>query len=316
MNEDLLNTEVIDNKEIKIYYCTITGHETHPCDFKNYNNDVNLTMFIIYAMDGDEHYTGTIHWPFGGSNSTYLSSGDFIKTKTVTNYVDNSYDPIDDIDTINFIKRNATLFVFCLTGILFETEKSNEEEYEDEGIIVSGHISFQEFPDNGIDFKGVTPKIIYKGNVTFDTYCPILSEQICKTKCETIRYNKARVMCDAVKGQNDSYVWYDYPLSNNPDGTVNQRKEIDKWIINKNLKYTYSIKYTKPEDRDDSSGLSYKPIFTDYNVIIQRDEQENGVIVKFHKENKNKEDVTFDVRGIKTVSIEEGCILECDKFKC
>ena len=123
-------------------------------------------------------------------------------------------------------------------------------------------------------------------------------------------------MCDAVKGQNDSYVWYDYPLSNNPDGTVNQRKEIDKWIINKNLKYTYSIEYTKPEDRDDNSGLSYNPIFTDYNVIIQRDEQENGVIVKFHKEKKNDKDVIFDVRGIKTVRIEEGCVLECDKFKC
>lgn len=313
----LINTEVINGKEIKIYSGTIVNNETYSCYF-NDNVNVNLTMFCIYAMDGYNLYTGTIHWPFNNTsnseniNTEDMSSEEFINKYTTTDYTDDSYDDNKN----NFIKRNATLFAFCLTGIIFETEKSNEEEEEDQGITVSGHIAFKEFPDYGINFQGVTPKIIYKGNVIFDTYCPILNEQICEPKCETIRYNTAMVMCIAVNYKNDSYVWNSYPYLDPSVSSFNTRKEVDKWIINKNLEYDYSINYTKAEERDFSSGFDNESFFTEHYVIIQKDEEGNEVIVKFHKEKKDDKDVIFDVNGTKTVIIEEGCILECDKFKC
>lgn len=305
-NKILINTEEIDGKEIKIYSCTIDGFETYSVNFQNGSSNVNLTLFCIYAMDGDEYYTGMIHWPFN-SKSEYSSSEYFIEKNTQTAYV-NGYNENDDSDKIEFIKRNVTLFMFQLSGIIFETEKSNEEEDEEEGIIVSGHIAF--------DITSVIPKIIYKGNVRFDTYCPILNEQIFITKCESIRYNKTRVFCNVINGHNDSYVWTNYPLPITTYGTFTSRKEIDKWIINNNLEYTYSINYTKAEERNNGSGVNNDSFFTDYNVIIQKDEQGNGIIVKFHKEKKNDKDVIFDVNGTKTVIIEEGCILECDLFKC
>lgn len=323
INRFLINTEKINGKDINIYYSIDDSCETYSVDFQNNNDSVNLTVFYIHALDVNENkpYTGMIHWPFNdtinseNNTATGMSSEDFIKEYTTTQYT-NGYDENDDTDKLIIldIKKNATLFIFCLNGILFETEKSNEEEDESGGIIVSGHILFEN--SKYFNFNEVTPQIIYKGNVNFTTYCPILNEQIRVPKCETFRYNKARVLCNVIKGHNDSCVWYYYPLPITSDGTVTQRKEIDKWIINKNLQYTYSIEYVKAEERDDNSGIDYNTFFTDYNVIIQKDEQENGVTVKFHKKKKTDEDVTFDVKGTTTVRIEEGCVLDCDIFKC